>query len=293
MKTIFFKFLIKIGIFNIFRRVFQKDRLTVLFYHSPKSCLFNEHIKLFKRYYNLIQREDLLSAIREKDNSVLPPYSIYITFDDGHVSNKELFKVLKNEDVDAEIFVCPGLIDTKRAFWFKKFHGKEKNMLKSGIWKNSEYHMFSKGFDYKKDYDQLSSLTLKQIKEAPLNVNFSGHSMFHPMLTGIDKERLNKEIKDCYDYLKNNVNQESYFFAYPDGRFDSKVRRIVKKNGFEAAFSTKYGFIDMTKDDVFSLKRIGIYDDASSEKALLQACGLWSVLESLFKWLKRLFTSFR
>ena len=49
----------------------------------------------------------------------LPPKSLIVTFDDGHIGNYDLLPVLRAKKIPVTIFLCAGIIDTKRHFWFK------------------------------------------------------------------------------------------------------------------------------------------------------------------------------
>ena len=41
-----------------------------------------------------------------------------VTFDDGHIKNHSLLPVFKKYQVPVTIFLCSGIVDTGKHFWF-------------------------------------------------------------------------------------------------------------------------------------------------------------------------------
>src|SRR5262245_62916888 len=51
--------------------------------------------------------------------NALPPKALVITLDDGHSGNYALKAVIDKRNIPVTIFLCSGLVDTCRRFWFR------------------------------------------------------------------------------------------------------------------------------------------------------------------------------
>src|SRR6266704_729818 len=102
----------------VLREVFQRKKVTIIVYHAPSAEVFDTHLSFLKRVYNIVPLSVYVEARRKGDFSKLPPKALVITLDDGHRSNYALKDVLEKHNVPVTIFLCSGLVDTRRRFWF-------------------------------------------------------------------------------------------------------------------------------------------------------------------------------
>src|SRR6267378_2251099 len=102
----------------VLREVFQRRKVTIIVYHAPSVDVFDAHLTVLKRIYNIVSLSVYVEARRKGAFSELPPKALIITLDDGHRSNFALKAVIDRHKVPVTIFLCSGLVDTHRRFWF-------------------------------------------------------------------------------------------------------------------------------------------------------------------------------
>ena len=64
----------------------------------------------------------------------------------------------------------------------------------------------------------------------------------------------------------NNID----VFAYPNGNYDKRIKKILKEHGYQAAVTTHFGTEKPITQNIFQLKRINIHNDISSTIPLLK-----------------------
>lgn len=85
---------------------------------------------------------------------------------------------------------------------------------------------------------------LEQIRQlAILGFEIGGHTFSHPAdLKLLNDEDLKFEISGAKMIVENAIGKPVRWFAYPRGKFDERVKRIVAEAGFEFARTTRNGF---------------------------------------------------
>jgi peptidoglycan/xylan/chitin deacetylase (PgdA/CDA1 family) len=78
------------------------------------------------------------------------------------------------------------------------------------------------------------------------------HTVSHPILAGLCRERARQEIADSAEVLRGITGMPVALFAYPNGKpgvdFDSQSVDVVRQSGFEAAFTTVSGAANRSSD---------------------------------------------
>lgn len=111
---------------------------------------------------------------------------------------------------------------------------------------------------------QHSFLNWKQIKNSRDIFQFASHthnlhfldSNMNSYLVSRPKDIIIKDLKKSMKFLNTK------YFAYPYGQYNLETIEILKEVGFSMSFSTIEGYIKPF-DDIFQLKRIGIYPETS------------------------------
>ena len=83
------------------------------------------------------------------------------------------------------------------------------------------------------------------------------HGMKHKNLFSLNDCELKEEIEKAREILQKEFNVDVESYAYPKGRYNKKIIKIVKDAGFKMAFSMDDGFIS-SDIDFFNIPRIGI-----------------------------------
>ncbi len=159
----------------------------------------------------------------------IPSKSVVITIDDGWRSAYDIaLPILKKYGYPATLFVYTDLIT-----------GKDKT---------------------------LSWELLREMEKAGIDVQ--GHTKTHRNLTLIDKkgsfksyfEAIEKEVSASTALINDRINKRVKYFAYAYSDTNPLVTGLLKKNGYEAAFTVKRGGNAFFADR-YRLNRSMIYGD--------------------------------
>lgn len=127
--------------------------------------------------------------------------------------------------------------------------------------------------------DTPSFLGWKEIEEMDkAGISFGSHTITHPHLTQISKDEARNEIWQSKGSLERRIGKPCRFFCYPYGDVNDEIKEIVRKCGYRGAVitPTRPGI----KEDLFCLKRLGVYCHTNMVQFRLK---LWGV----YRWLKR------
>lgn len=95
------------------------------------------------------------------------------------------------------------------------------------------------------------------------DITFGAHTISHPVLSVIDRERAFQEISGSKDVLEGILKSTVAYFAYPYGKrgrdFSDESMDVVRECGYKAAFATDNGFITQ-ESSRYALNRIGMRD---------------------------------
>lgn len=218
--------------------IVQSIEIPIITYHSVDHSgsvistapdVFRRQMRvLHEQGYRILGLNKLLGLLSE--GSSLPAKTAVITFDDGFQNfYTEVFPVLEEYEFGATVFLVTD------------FCGKYND------WK---------GNPPKLPLSRL--LSWKQIRELKKHgIEFGSHTRTHPDLTRTPAEKLENEIAGSKKMIEDALGSEVATFAYPYGKFNLSVKRIVE-NSFDAACSTDLGKIK-TGSDYFSLERIDAF----------------------------------
>ena len=177
---------------------------------------------LFAHGYRTISTAQLIDFCRGKCS--LPERGIIISFDDGYEDNfTHAFPILKKYGFRAIILLVAGYIGAESS-WDEKAHER--------------------------------LLTWAQIEEmSRAGFEFGSHSRTHCLLPPLSQEEMRQEIGESKSILEKGLGKVVEFFSYPWGKFDEKVKNVVKSCGYRASFSTLPGK-NGQGEDPFSLRRV-------------------------------------
>lgn len=270
------------GLPLLIRETIARRQVTIINYHDPSPEVFAAHLAYFNNHYRLVSLDDVCSALHDKNFSRLPDKPLVITLDDGHRGNIKLLEIIEQGHVPVLIYAVAGVIGTNRHFWFKLqgfVAGQIKKLKDSND--QSRREILLKEFGYTDDAEQvegqaLSVDELKRLKNG--GVSIGAHSMTHPMLTKCSSEVVLDEIVTSKRLLEELFGGKVRHFAYPAGDWNDEIKQMVKKTGYVSARTIHPGFVNPSSD-LYALPNFGISDDASLNKAIIQASGIWSFVK--------------
>ncbi len=198
-----------------------------------------------------VQVIDLLDAPgRVRDSGGVPPGLCVLTFDDGFRSvYEEAFPVLAEHGMPATVFVTAGARPCG-AGRPPPFLGRE--MLSPG--------------------------EMREMAEE--GIRFGAHTLTHPDLTRLPAPRAREEILASKRRIEDWTGKEVSAFAYPFGRFDRRVARIVRAH-FACACTDRLGLVSR-RSDPLALPRL----DAWYLRSWRSLAPLGSGLLPWFVWLR-------
>jgi peptidoglycan/xylan/chitin deacetylase (PgdA/CDA1 family) len=176
-----------------------------------------------------------MSELIENKNN-LPEKSIAITFDDGYEDNfTNAFPILKKYNAKATIYL---VIDRHNKEWSSK--RKKKNS--SGELKNEP---------------KLLDEQIVELIDSGL-IEIGSHTMTHDNLPTLNKQQKLDEIKNSKIEIEKKFNAKCNSFCYPFGLYDKEDIQLVQESSYTNATTTTKGIDDLTKSDLFQLRRITI-----------------------------------
>ncbi len=282
MKKLAFKLIRLTGLVLIFRTFFQRRRVTILLFHDEDPVATRRNFLYLKKHYNIISLKTYLEARNNPEKAELPLKSLIITIDDGHINNFELLPVIKELNIPVTIFLCAGIVNTNRHFWFTKDHPDYtyEDLIRIPNRKKLE-KLREIGFEVEKEYDHPQALNKLQISKMKPYVDFQAHTLYHPILPKCDTAEAAREIIDSKLKLEKEFNLKINSFAYPNGNYSDRDIELCKKAGYSCAITVDFGF-NTLKTDPFRLRRLPVGDVKSIDELAVKASGAGEFISILF-----------
>jgi peptidoglycan/xylan/chitin deacetylase (PgdA/CDA1 family) len=107
-------------------------------------------------------------------------------------------------------------------------------------------------------------MTWDQVREMRrAGMSFGAHTVTHPNLPNATPEEARAEITGSRDHLSEQIGERVRHFSYPNGRgsahLTDAVKDLVRGADFDSATTSITGSV-VAGDDVYALRRIGIYN---------------------------------
>jgi len=183
--------------------------------------------RLYEDGYQSIDLPEVLEYLLNGDP--FPVRSFAITFDDGYSSVfEEAFPVIQQYGMSATIFPTVGN---------KRVSSNDKRLP---------------------SMQGRSMMSWGEIREMHrYGISFGAHTINHPDLTSLPVERVEEEILDSKSVIEDALGAPVNCFAYPFGRYDERIREIVKRY-FDCGCTDRFGLVKKGCDH-YTLNRIDAY----------------------------------
>jgi peptidoglycan/xylan/chitin deacetylase (PgdA/CDA1 family) len=180
---------------------------------------------LYEHNYHTITFKSLL------DGKKLPENPLIITFDDAYQSfYKSAYPLLKKLNFSAVIYVPLDYL---------------------GRWNDWDVQY------YNKRYMHISKDELLEIHNGGMEIG--SHTLSHRMLTALDKNEAEKEIKGSKERLENLLSDDIVSISYPFSRFNQDILELTEKAGYSFGVASLYTRKIREKYQPLSIKRFNIY----------------------------------
>lgn len=269
-------------------------------YHgvAPQSAqALAEQLHYLVRHFKVVSLETMLDRL---SNGPFPlAHEIVLTFDDGLRNNLTVaYPILRQLQVPATMFVCPGLVESGAWLWNHEMRCRMQTLPATEL-AELRMKLLAPGTSVDAIVEWMKTLRLPQrlmaettIRQAtagfqPTNaqreafdtmdwdglrsldgnlITVGSHTLSHPILTTLSSEEIESEILESRTCLEQRLRRKIDFFCYPNGAYDKRAYQLVQ-NAYRAAVTTESGVIAGSQGlDVYRLPRI-----PSAESAALTA----------------------
>jgi len=267
----------------LFRKIFQKRKVTVILYHDCTASSFERHVQFLTKKYNIISIKQFLEYKDKNMWDSLPDYPAIITFDDGHKDNYKLLDIIKKNKLPISIFLTAGIIDTDKEFWFlnKNLDKKKKQELKK-INNKDRVSILNSELKHENSNMNRQALNISEINTMKEYVDFQSHTMTHPCLPNCTDEESLSEIKNSRSVLNEMLNQEIHSIAYPNGDYSDREKQFCLDSGYLCAFTVNPGYNSMETNS-YELFRFSATDNSSIYEMFSKVSGFWWYLKKYIK----------
>ncbi len=267
------------GIPFLMREILQRNKVTILLFHDLALPDAQRNFQYLKNHYNIIPLDLFIEAIKKSDVSLLPKKALIITFDDGHKSNFQLLQVFTQLNITATIFLCSGIINTKRRYWFKhQSNGLSISKLKNLSNKDRLGSLSLFQFYQDKDFPARQAMTKDEIMSLSKVVSMQSHTHFHPILPNCSDDEALFELNESKVHLESEYGFSINTISYPNGDYSDRDIELAKQIGYTCGVTVDFGYNDVNSD-LFRLKRISANDTSDINELVVKSCGLWAFLK--------------
>lgn len=282
MSKIIYKALRYSGIAWLWSETIQRRKVTFLLFHDMTANDAKRNFAYLKRHYNIIGLQKYLDAVRNGAN--LPPKSVVVTFDDGHISNRYLLPVIQEMKIPVTIFLCSAIVGTHRHFWFR--HSDEvRTQVESlkTIHNTQRLEILGQyGFDPQQEYTDVQALQDDDISEMTPWVDFQSHTCTHPILPQCDDTVAREEISESKVQLEQRYGLKINALSYPNGDYSERDILLAKEAGYECGVTVDGGYNDI-HTNLFRLKRFSVNDATSTDELMVKASGCYAIMKQWFR----------
>lgn len=266
------------------------------FIYGLSPAEFEKQIAYIAKRFRVVAMNTLIKEI--KSNSV-KPYTIALTFDDGHADfYTSAWPILKKYQVPANLYITTDFISGKLWLW--------PDLLKYALLNNTQPHIdlaplgtisltqdhLFKAWHLLGDYcltlgsnerlkfiasfAQAANVALPETPVAPFTavtweqlsemqqqgLNIGSHTVTHPILSLLSDAEIKHELQASADSIQINLGQTPTGICYPNGRMSDINESVLTQ---AKALGYEYGLLaqnmPITKDDLFLIGRLASHSD--------------------------------
>lgn len=278
---------------------------------SLSNCEFEWQISYIARHYHVATGEEVRAFLTGK--STLPPYSVFITFDDGFENNyTEAFPILQRYGVSAAFFLTAGLIgQSGTMLWFDRLDAilstthwadisnwltncetpydiQDKIQLRRWLKSLSQSDRDRIIIQLEGDLGLASCLdakegtayklmTWEQAREmTACGMTIGSHTVSHQILSSATSKEVRSELVKSREKIEEEIGHPCWCFSYPNGTsadFRLSDKEAVRSSGYLCAFTQVSGFID-ANTDYYALPRISMSESNNNHVFLSRLTGV-------------------
>ncbi|MCB9305453.1 MAG: polysaccharide deacetylase family protein [Lewinellaceae bacterium] len=280
MKRLLFKILRYSGLPLLFREIWQRRKVTILLFHDIDRATAEKTFDYLSSRYNIISLDRFVQACLRRDAGAIPEKAMILTFDDGHIGNYAIKPVVERLNIPVTIFLCAGIINTNRHYWFTWPHpGIGKSALKRMPNREKLRLLAESGFQVNREFDAPQAMSFEQINDLKGVIDLQAHTIFHPILPQCDDDEAHEEIVTAKKILERVLDLEITSIAYPNGDYCDRDIELAKEAGYRSGITVDFGF-NTIDSDLFRLKRLSVNDTKNLDELAVKASGVWAFFKT-------------
>lgn len=262
----------------------------ILMYHgiaAEGAQALKAQVRYLAHNFKVVSLEAMVNRLA--GNRAIGANEIALTFDDGLRNNfNVVYPILRELQLPATFFVCPGLINSGKWLWNHEARCRLQTLssealadvrtallapdpsadgivewmktLKPAKRQRAEECIrlatpaFRPKAEQSQAYDMMDWDELKSLD--PDLVMVGSHTLTHPILITLSQSEIDTELRESRHYLEQKLGRTVDFFCYPNGAYDARVYEAVKNN-YRAAVTTETGVLNRKEElDLHRLPRI-------------------------------------
>lgn len=256
-------------------RITVNAPLRVLAYHEIKDAGgFAAQMEHIAGRYRPVSVAEVLHWL---DGGALPPAAVWVTFDDADPTVVEDgLPVLDLLDIPATMFVCPGMVDTDRPYWWQIVETTapdEVGALKlvddaRRVRRVAELaEAFARHHGYHPTRVQLTSSQLTRWLDSGRDVG--NHTWDHPLLDRCDESEQERQIVMAHEWIVDRVAPEQLVFAYPNGNRALSADAVLDRLGYRVSALFDHRLTSMCASGRLSRLRTNADDDLARFRSIV------------------------
>jgi peptidoglycan/xylan/chitin deacetylase (PgdA/CDA1 family) len=262
---------------------------------SADTDAFDDQVQYLKSHSEIITPADLPDVLDKRSGR----YAL-ITFDDGYADNyTAAYPVLRRHGVPATFFVATGFLDHPRLSWWDEIAWMIRTSPAARIevrpwlsdpvvfdepdreeavrtllraYKTMPAEATAQYMDALAEAtgsgraDQSAAnglwMTWDMVREMrSTGMTIGGHTVNHPVLAQLPRERQELEIAHCARRLAEELGEPMRYFSYPVGyraSFTDDTREFLRASGVRFAFSYYGGYRRFDDWDDYDIRRVAV-----------------------------------
>lgn len=250
-----------------------------IYFHNPSPFLFKGIVRFLRsNHFHFINENEMYELLSQPQD--FKERKVFVSFDDAWKGNLNLLPVIEKYQIPISIFTPVKPVVSGNYWWEYTSHIKKKYAEINGA-EDLKMMMNSKRMKYvneavagfKLKRSAVNRKELERLHNHPL-VTIGSHTYHHPIGIKCTDEELEFEYSESKKVLENWLQTDINSFAYPNGDYDKRDLKFLKKNGYKMAFTTSP---DLSQENigVYEIPRVSINTKGGKYENISRMLGLW------------------
>lgn len=279
-----------------------RHRLRVLAYHAISDpARFSEQMSILRNDFHPVGAKQVLDAAGHARK--LPDRAVWVTFDDADPSVIDVaLPILDQFELPSTVFVCPGVVDTDRPYWWQVVErfASEDLPYPSSLSVTSEAEALQRlksmsDVQRRSIVDEMTSvmadagivLRRRQISTRQLQryVDHGGtvanHTWDHPCLNRCRPDEQRRQVIAAHEWLQATFPSQPLLFAYPNGDWAPHAEAALAELGYRVAVVFDHRLTHLRRQSPRRLSRLRVNSELSLNRYRAILGGLHPVVHRI------------